>query len=674
MHSSSRYSNNQHSLPPRISASGPYSCSGGDFQMMDITVSVLGLTGIMMQTKKGKDGTREASMSVSDSLSSESTSTQNSDDLNTHVAALASFYKNVTNSETSIASHMPSLALRAPSSDIANEKYRYTATWPTDFDPSGNELSTFKCARLMRKERLSREYIQREDGASSVMAFVPEKVQLNIGLRRGSEIITLGSAMILITGEETDDIHVSLPINTTKVEHQEEFGGKLKKARSKMFGKSSTKKKKRKPISFTKAPRRKYNLDDNASLNVLIRVTPSHYQEKCHASTRDNSYPTLDYNSVPDVLHISNSHENENDGCLEKLPSNDHLVKSRSRSMNRCTNYPEEDYQSIDRGNARSHDIITPIKRETSRTIRLANRGRTHSEPGHQYNGERILRACENTVPLKESTNLRDADEVIPHGLIDSNSTKYSTKQANDQIVNYNYESRFDVEDNALEEPAGELSYYVPSSRGKTYPEYDSKEYTTHSEHKPYADEIETRPVDKSETSLKQGLKANNRIIQDKPSPAENKKASFFGSNSIFHCGDMMNVLNENERKVYTKEIPCDENSLQYEEEEPIPDDSFDSDGDTSTIGMCYGNVGKSNVAVNNPRGDYIPHDSDNVENESFYETYCDEESRMPDEYTCATEPTHNKYEGSRIMREDKARNMIDNYANRMGVHPTKMV
>lgn len=112
---------------------------------------------------------------------------------------------------------------------------------------------------------------------------------------------------------------------------------------------------------------------------------------------------------------------------------------------------------------------------------------------------------------------------------------------------------------------------------------------------------------------------------------------------------------------------------MQYEQE-PSPDDYFDSDGDTSTIGMCYGNVGKSHVTASDSRVDYTAHDSKNIQNESLYDTYCDEDSRITDENTCATEPTQNKYKGSRIMREDKARNMIDNYANRVGVDPTKMV
>lgn len=169
----------------------------------------------------------------------------------------------------------------------------------------------------------------------------------------------------------------------------------------------------------------------------------------------------------------------------------------------------------------------------------------------YQYNDDRRLRSCENNAPLKESTNLREMmGEVIPHGHIDSNSPKYSSNQANDQVTHYNYEPHFDGEDNAPEER------YVPCSRGKSYPEYDSEQYATHSEHEPYVDNIEARSVDKSETSLLQELNAINRIKNDQYSSSENKKGSFFGTSSIFHCGDMMNVLNENGRKGETYDGP----------------------------------------------------------------------------------------------------------------------
>jgi len=661
MSSSSGYSNG---LPPRASSVGPYyhrstagseNISRGDFQMMDITVSVLGLTGITMQAKKRKDGMKDivmkSTLSASDSMSAESTSTQGTDELNMPVAALASFYKNVTNSDTSIASHMPSLPLRAPSSDINNEKYQYTATWPTDFDPSGNELSTFKCSRLMRKELLSSNYNPREDSVSSVVGFVPEKMQLKIGLRQGSEIITLGSAKILITGEESDDIHVSLPINTTKAEEKEVFGGKIKKSKSKLFSKSSTKSKKLKPVSFTKGPRRKYILDDNASLNVLIRVVPSHHNPK------SQTYPTIDYNSVPEVLHVGA----ESDSSGESL-SYANFATRRSRSVSRSMTH-SEDYQCVDGGHRRSEEKMSTFKREprhtirsgseSRRIIRSGNRSVTHSEPCIQYSGRRNLRSCENTM------HLREIDEARSHENIDLDSVTSDHQSSYDR-----YESHYDDIDNISEESVVE----------NPYPKYNSEPNVTRFEQTKYVDEIETRrSVDKPVANLKQGHTSrlrNNVVMRTKPvinginpepkSPVDNLRGLFFGSSSIFRCGDMMSVLSENERKVYTKEVQSDENHMQYEAN-PIPADSFDndSDGDVSTMGMSYGNTGKSHGVI---------------ENDSVFETYYPAETQMPDEYTCATEPTDNKYRGSKIMREDKAMNMIHNYASRVGVHPTKMV
>jgi len=144
----------------------------------------------------------------------------------------------------------------------------------------------------------------------------------------------------------------------------------------------------------------------------------------------------------------------------------------------------------------------------------------------------------------------------------------------------------------------------------------------------------------------KQSIQRIKRVID---SPIETRKGSFFGS-ALFGCGDMMNVLNEKQRKVCSQNIHSDKN-LPYKDH-LIPVDSFysESDGDVSS------------------RRNYA-HDGENIENNAYYE-----QTQMPDEYTCVTQPTHNKYQGAKVMREDKARNMIHKYANRVGVHPTKMV
>jgi len=717
MSSSSGFSNGP---PPRTSSRmGPYyhkktagrkNHRGGRAPMMDITVTVLNLTGIIMHAKKGKDGMKENVMKSTMSASNliiDSIPKQGTNEISMPVAVLASFYKNVANSETSIASHMASLPLRAPSPDIDNEKYQHTATWPTDFDPSGNELSAFKCSRLTKKGP-TREYDRREDSVSSVMGIIPEKIQLKIGLRQGSEIITLGSAVILITGEESDDIIVSLPINTAKIEEQEIFGGKLKKSRSKIFGKSSTKKKKLKPVSFTKGPRRKYVLDDNSSLNVLIRVAPSHHNLKLQ------TYPTSDYNSPPEVLHVSA--ESNNSG---EPSSNTNFTTRRSRSVNRCMNRSEEDYQFVDGGHARSREKKTLCRREprhilrsgseSRRIIRSGSRSATHSEPDIQYSGERSLRSCDNNINPREIGEARSYENTDLNPKVGDHQSSYDR-----------YEPHYDDLDNIYDEPVVEFPH----------PECDFETNLTHAGQTQDVDEIKTRrSVDKAEANLKQGSKSRsrsnaglrakpaiNRISPDQKSSADNPGGLFCSSSSIFRCGDTIGVLSENERKVHTKEIQSDEDHMQYEEntmsvlsknerevhakevqsdedhtqyeehtmsvlsenerevhtkevqsdedhmqyeEELTPTDLFenDSDGDNCTIGMSYENTGKSHSLI---------------VNDSVFETYYPGGTQMLDEY--ATGPTRNKHQGPKIMREDQAMNMIHNYFNRVGVHPTTMV
>ena len=62
-----------------------------------------------------------------------------------------------------------------------------------------------------------------------MMGFIPEKIQLRISEWKGREIMTLGSAMILISSVKRDGIHVSLFFNATKQAVEiKEFGNERK--------------------------------------------------------------------------------------------------------------------------------------------------------------------------------------------------------------------------------------------------------------------------------------------------------------------------------------------------------------------------------------------------------------------------------------------------------------
>jgi len=643
------YSMGQHGLPPRTSTSGSNyhtncveSQNANNFQMMDVTVSVLGLTGILMQSKKLKENAREngGMLSASDSLSSASASasTHCSGEIGTPVTVLASFFKNVSNSETSIASHIPSLPLRAPSSDTINGKFRYIATWPTDFDPSGNELSTFKCARLMKKELISPEYLQREDNASPITVFVPERIQLTIGLRRCSEIITLGTATILITGEESDDTHVSLPIsNSKKSEEQGEFRGKVKKTRSKLFGKSSSKKKK----SFVKDPDQKYSLDDNCCLNVLIRATPCKNDVNQTVSPIDNSSCAIDYNSIPEAVQNKSDSEGKSREISEDNSSR--VTRSRSRMT-----YSKSDNQYNVGKNTKSFERSLSRSKGAER----AQRNRSSSRVSTQSIDHIVTGNYESVFKRKDYSGVPEAVQVSSGS--DSGSGESSSRNKNSGKRSKSLSIArvpHSESDNQCENNGSSISRENEASskqrnKSRSISNVDSY-FIKHASKQESIDQVNNYNTVISNGQSSSELKAVNK----------ERSSSLFGPSSIFSCGNMMNVL-DNEGKVYTM------NSLS---KEPILVDA-NSDDDRSTIGMCYGEVGKAHTPQSIiSRSGYTPNSIVYTGNDSMFDSDSDEETTTPDEYTCVTEPTKN-------LHEDKARSMIHNYANRVGVHPTKMI
>jgi hypothetical protein len=245
---------------------------GNEFRLMDVSVSILGLTGIMMENKSKKKNNKKSS----------------DEDDGFPVKAVVSFFKNVSSSQTAIASHLPSLSLRSTDSED-DSKYRFNATWPTDFDPMGNELSTFKFSRMMQIDDANKYYHSQQP------LMIPERIQLTLALTRGSEMITLGSVFLIITGDGAQDIQVNLPIIL------EDASKKRKKKIRKVI----------KPISFEKDQSKKfYNLHGNACLKVLMSVSAAEKSLGSHSNlSRD----------IPDMQQLSSGSGSQSYAC-EDLP------------------------------------------------------------------------------------------------------------------------------------------------------------------------------------------------------------------------------------------------------------------------------------------------------------------------------------------------------------------
>lgn len=154
---------------------------------------------------------------------------------------------------------------------------------------------------------MKREYpTQTQDDRFDTFAYGydAEEIELNICLLRGSEMITLGAANLVVTGEETREITIDLPIDVTKAAAKRDRRARspspLRRTGSKIFGsaKPSTKVMKAKP--FPKDSRRKYKLGEHSMVRLRVKVNP----------TRPSS--SFDEFGPDENLYHSSSHQHPN--------------------------------------------------------------------------------------------------------------------------------------------------------------------------------------------------------------------------------------------------------------------------------------------------------------------------------------------------------------------------
>lgn len=220
-----------------------------DFQMMDVLIGIDIMEGLVMECARNKGESPLGS---------------------TQINAIVSCNKNVSRSRQ-IATHVPSLPLTVPVASFGDKVHNFLVRWPADFDPHGDALSTFKLSKLMKRDAFY------ADAPGLNTGFVPDEIELSIGLMRGSEILTLGKTKLIVTGNEVDEMIIDLPISNEKevVKNKTRDPSPLKRTSSKVFGKSTKNTTKTlKPLSFPSDKSRKFHLTDNAMIRLRVQLFP----------------------------------------------------------------------------------------------------------------------------------------------------------------------------------------------------------------------------------------------------------------------------------------------------------------------------------------------------------------------------------------------------------------
>jgi len=241
------------------------------FELMNVTVVIYRVTGIVCEQvsppkRRSKFGNRdkgEASKvggsTMGDLNSAMATDTDESCSTSDHTwpttTAVVSYRKKTYSSQTSLETFLPSIPISTPSR-YSGMEYRFLASWPSEqpvIDESAIARSSVVVARCMKQET----YVP---GVTMGSNYVHEAIELKVHLSRGTEILRLGTATVVVNGEEEGERMIVIPVQPT--ESMTKYGKKRPKAKLKKYG------------YFSKDKSRRYYLDENAAIKVGVRIFP----------------------------------------------------------------------------------------------------------------------------------------------------------------------------------------------------------------------------------------------------------------------------------------------------------------------------------------------------------------------------------------------------------------
>eukprot|EP00537_Pseudo-nitzschia_pungens_P003954 CAMPEP_0172367924 /NCGR_PEP_ID=MMETSP1060-20121228/24659_1 /TAXON_ID=37318 /ORGANISM="Pseudo-nitzschia pungens, Strain cf. cingulata" /LENGTH=429 /DNA_ID=CAMNT_0013092349 /DNA_START=88 /DNA_END=1377 /DNA_ORIENTATION=- len=215
------------------------------FQLMNVKIVIYGLNGIMCEhvpSKKPKFGRKETLINESNKMKELNSTT-----------AVVSCKKNGTDNKILFEKFLPSMPLGRPFAMSLN-KVRYAASWPSEQlslhqEEGAKERSSFEITRCMKQSAFA-------PGVGVGSNYCHETLEVGINISRGTELIRLGTALIVIDGEEEGEVVMNIPAIPFPSNNK-----KLKKRKNK-YG------------YFLDDPSRRFFLENNSVMKIGVQVIP----------------------------------------------------------------------------------------------------------------------------------------------------------------------------------------------------------------------------------------------------------------------------------------------------------------------------------------------------------------------------------------------------------------
>mmetsp|Transcript_16822 Transcript_16822/g.34597 ORF Transcript_16822/g.34597 Transcript_16822/m.34597 type:complete len:443 (-) Transcript_16822:2379-3707(-) len=284
------------------------------FELMNVKIIIYGLNGLMCEhqpTKKPKFGKKETTSPTARGVikgnrsrvsinSMEPTKVKEFDS----TTAVVSCQRNGISNQIAFETSLPSLPLGHPIATSLN-RVRYTASWPSEQlalhqEDEAKEQSTFEITRSMKQASFT-------PGIGAGSNYCHETLEVGINISRNTELIRLGTALIVIDGEEEGEVIMNIPATPLVLNSK-----KLKKRKNK-YG------------YFSNDLSRRFFLEKTSVLRIGVQVIPqdairfAHEKEKKRIKKENELNELLEDNDfIVDLLQKMGDDNLEREGIQIK--------------------------------------------------------------------------------------------------------------------------------------------------------------------------------------------------------------------------------------------------------------------------------------------------------------------------------------------------------------------
>jgi len=296
-----------------------------DFDLMNISITIYGITGIVCEEKDPKKSKRRLALTpvLLKEKDSSSSATKIWHDRQIPTTVAASVKRNAISSQTVIETFLPSQPINIKSTP--GKSSIVSALWqrpsaalleredPHDENHRNQVNSSFQVLRMMMKKPFAKDATP-----GLVENYVHEHIQIGVNLCRGKELMRLGVATLIVTGEEEGQIMMHVPARPCA-----QPGIQETKPSSRSRKKTETR---RTRITFDDH-NLAFRLEENASLLVGVQVHP---QQDVEAAERHQEVKTpAGAKLLQAAAHEENASSADFSGQFPKLTKMNNLASRK---------------------------------------------------------------------------------------------------------------------------------------------------------------------------------------------------------------------------------------------------------------------------------------------------------------------------------------------------------